>query len=248
MRVAIQRESVGELGGFVVIVGRLTPARPDGLHRGVAGQALDRCAIRGGRGPGGRSAADAREHCGHDRRASLPIDARKGPMHGLAVSRAPTTSCARRSSCWRASSIRRRDQTHHRAGRIGAGYAGIAIDHHRGGQAAANLQCQGRSSAGAPRGGARLGFANHQTYVQHGKIAVWGLAAGGPRRSWHQIAARPLGRDRVSTGRASRAPSPGPTATALDEIEDVRTPLLLVFGGHDELGSVRPRSPRFANA
>jgi len=38
-----------------------------------------------------------------------------------------------------------------------------------------------------------------------------------------------------STGRASRARSPAPTPKpALDEIDQVRVPLLLVFGGHDE--------------
>jgi carboxymethylenebutenolidase len=111
-----------------------------------------------------------------------------------------------------------------------AGYVGLAIDYLRGRPVEEVFDV---GAVGTDVGTAR-DWLNEQPFVQRGHIATWGFGWGGtaafiassqPGISaaiafYGQSIARPR-------GKLSRAP--------LDEVENVRAPLLLVFGGHDEL-------------
>ena len=109
------------------------------------------------------------------------------------------------------------------------GYTGLAIDYLRGGRQAA---CSTRKDVCEDVAAARDWLNNSRTCStersptvgirvrRHGGVLGSSLR-GSPARS-------------CSTVRASRARSRAPTASPRHEIEKVRVPLLLVFGGHDE--------------
>ena len=74
---------------------------------------------------------------------------------------------------------------------------------------------------------------NGQKYVQHGKIATWGFGYGGTA-SFLASTLPGLAASIVFYGQSIARAVPGAGKPVLDEIDEVRTPLLLVFGGHDE--------------
>ena len=111
-----------------------------------------------------------------------------------------------------------------------AGYVGIAIDYLRGGQAAAVFNTK---DVGADVAATR-DWLNHQAYVQHGKIAAWGFGFGGTA-AFLASTLPGLSGAIAFYGQSIARPVPGTDGKpALDEIDEVRMPLLLVFGGHDE--------------
>ena len=67
----------------------------------------------------------------------------------------------------------------------------------------------------------------------HGKIATWGFGYGGTAAFLSSSLAGLAGAI-AFYGQSIARPIPGQNRPALDEIDEVRTPLLLVFGGHDE--------------
>jgi carboxymethylenebutenolidase len=112
-----------------------------------------------------------------------------------------------------------------------AGYVGIAIDYLRGGQAATVFNTTDVCADVA----ATRDWLNHQPYVQHGKIAAWGFGFGGTA-AFLASSLPGLSAAIAFYGQSIARPIPGTAGKpALDEIEEVRMPLLLVFGGHDEL-------------
>jgi carboxymethylenebutenolidase len=112
-----------------------------------------------------------------------------------------------------------------------AGYAGIAIDYLRGGQAATVFNTTDVCADVA----ATRDWLNHQPYVHHGKIAAWGFGFGGTA-AFLASSLPGLSAAIAFYGQSIARPIPGTDGKpALDEIEEVRMPLLLVFGGHDEL-------------
>ena len=111
------------------------------------------------------------------------------------------------------------------------GYVGIAIDYLRGGQAATVFNTTDVCADVA----ATRDWLNHQPYVQHGKIAAWGFGFGGTA-AFLASSLPGLSAAIAFYGQSIARPIPGTDGKpALDEIEEVRMPLLLVFGGHDEL-------------
>lgn len=111
-----------------------------------------------------------------------------------------------------------------------SGYVGLAIDYLRGGEAAQVFHTKDVCDDVA----AARDWLNGQPYVHHGKIATWGFGFGGTAAF---LAASLAGLDASIAfyGQSIARPIPGTDAkSALDEIETVRAPLLLVFGGHDE--------------
>ncbi|HTW82655.1 MAG TPA: dienelactone hydrolase family protein [Candidatus Sulfotelmatobacter sp.] len=111
-----------------------------------------------------------------------------------------------------------------------AGYVGLAIDYLRGRPVEEVFD---DAAVGADVGAAR-DWLDEQSFVRRGHIGAWGFGWGGTAAFvassqpgigaaiafYGQSIARPL-------GKMTRAP--------LDAVEHVRAPLLLIFGGHDEL-------------
>jgi carboxymethylenebutenolidase len=111
-----------------------------------------------------------------------------------------------------------------------AGYVGIAIDYLRGGQAAAVFNAKAVCDDVA----AARDWLNHRPYVSHGKIAVWGFGYGGTA-AFLASSLPGLAAAIAFYGQSIARPIPGSDGKrALDEVAEVRMPLLLVFGGHDE--------------
>ncbi|HEV3087563.1 MAG TPA: dienelactone hydrolase family protein [Candidatus Elarobacter sp.] len=111
-----------------------------------------------------------------------------------------------------------------------SGYVGLAIDYLRGGEAAKTFNTKDVCEDVA----AARDWLNHQPYVEHGKIATWGFGYGGTAAFLASSLAG-LAASIAFYGQSIARPIPGTDGKpALDEIEDVRAPLLLVFGGHDE--------------
>jgi carboxymethylenebutenolidase len=111
-----------------------------------------------------------------------------------------------------------------------SGYIGLAIDYLRGGEAARVFNTKDVCEDVA----AARDWLNEQPYVQHGKIAAWGFGFGGTAAF---LASSLAGLDASIAfyGQSIARPIPGTDGKpALDEIEKVRVPVLLVFGGHDE--------------
>ena len=111
-----------------------------------------------------------------------------------------------------------------------AGYVGIAIDYLRGGKpedvfAVADV-CEDVAAA--------RDWANRQPYVKHGKIATWGFGWGGTA-AFLSASLAGLSGAVAFYGQSIARPLPGASKPAIDEVEDVRAPLLLVFGGRDHL-------------
>lgn len=110
-----------------------------------------------------------------------------------------------------------------------AGYIGIAIDYLRGGKPDTVFKIEDvcRDVAAA------RDWANRQPFVQHGKIATWGFGWGGTAAF---LSASLAGLEGAVAfyGQSIARPLPGAGKAAIEEVDDIRAPLLLVFGGHDE--------------
>jgi len=76
-------------------------------------------------------------------------------------------------------------------------------------------------------------WANRQPFVQHGKIATWGFGWGGTA-AFLSASLAGLAGAVAFYGQSIARPLPGASKAAIEEVDDVRAPLLLVFGGHDE--------------
>jgi carboxymethylenebutenolidase len=110
------------------------------------------------------------------------------------------------------------------------GYVGLAIDYLRGGDAANVFNTKDVTDDVA----AARDWLNHQPFIEHGKIATWGFGFGGTAAFLASSLAG-LAASIAFYGQSIARPIPGSNGKpALDEIDDVRAPLLLVFGGHDE--------------
>jgi carboxymethylenebutenolidase len=111
-----------------------------------------------------------------------------------------------------------------------SGYVGLAIDYLRGGDAKTVFNTKNVCEDVA----AARDWLNAQPFVQHGKIATWGFGYGGTAAFLASSLAG-LAAAIAFYGQSIARPIPGTDGKpALDEIDDVRVPLLLVFGGHDE--------------
>jgi carboxymethylenebutenolidase len=111
-----------------------------------------------------------------------------------------------------------------------SGYVGLAIDYLRGGDAKTVFNTKNVCEDVA----AARDWLNAQPFVQHGKIATWGFGFGGTAAFLASSLAG-LAAAIAFYGQSIARPIPGTDGKpALDEIDDVRVPLLLVFGGHDE--------------
>jgi len=111
------------------------------------------------------------------------------------------------------------------------GFTGLAIDYLRGGEAADVL----RTSDVCNDVAAARDWLNHCPYVQHGRIATWGFGFGGTA-AFLSSSLPGLAAAIAFYGQSIARPIPGTNGKpALDEVTEIRVPLLLVFGGHDEL-------------
>ncbi|HEY4440883.1 MAG TPA: dienelactone hydrolase family protein [Candidatus Elarobacter sp.] len=111
----------------------------------------------------------------------------------------------------------------------GTGFVGLAIDYLRGGDAATVFNttnvCEDVAFA--------RDWLNDQPFVQHGRIATWGFGYGGTA-SFLASTLPGLSASIVFYGQSIARGLPGAGKPVLDEIDEYRTPMLLVFGGHDE--------------
>jgi carboxymethylenebutenolidase len=110
-----------------------------------------------------------------------------------------------------------------------AGFVAIAIDYLRGGDAAKVFNTKDVCEDVA----ATRDWLNGQPFVQHGKIATWGFGYGGTA-AFLSSSLPGLAGSIVFYGQSIARPLPGAGRPVLDEMTEYRTPLLLVFGGHDE--------------
>ncbi len=110
-----------------------------------------------------------------------------------------------------------------------AGYTGIAIDYLRGGKPEDVFRFDDVCTDVA----AARDWANRQPFVQHGKIATWGFGWGGTA-AFLSASLAGLAGAVAFYGQSIARPLPGASKAAIEEVDDVRAPLLLVFGGHDE--------------
>lgn len=111
----------------------------------------------------------------------------------------------------------------------GAGFVAIAIDYLRGGDPASVFKTKDVCDDVA----ATRDWLNQQHDVLHGKIATWGFGYGGTA-AFLSSSLPGLAGAIAFYGQSIARPLPGESRPALDEIDEVRAPLLLVFGGHDE--------------
>ncbi len=111
-----------------------------------------------------------------------------------------------------------------------AGFVGCAIDYLRGGGVPG-----GFNAAHVPLDiAAARDWLNQQDYVQNGKVATWGFGIGGSAA--FMSASLPGLRAAVAFyGQSIANPLPDGTDAPIRQAEDIRAPLLLVFGGRDEL-------------
>lgn len=109
------------------------------------------------------------------------------------------------------------------------GFVGMAIDYLRGEHPVTIFSTKDVCDDVA----ATRDWLNGQPYVHHGKIATWGFGYGGTAAF---LASSLPGLDAAIAfyGQSIARPIPGADKPALDEVSEIRTPLLLVFGGHDE--------------
>ncbi len=111
-----------------------------------------------------------------------------------------------------------------------SGYVGLAIDYLRGGDAKTVFNTENVCADVA----AARDWLNTQPFVLHGKIATWGFGFGGTA-AFLAATLPGLAAAIAFYGQSIARPIPGADGKpALDEIDEVRVPLLLVFGGHDE--------------
>ena len=110
------------------------------------------------------------------------------------------------------------------------GYVGIAIDYLRDSDPKASFDIDRATGDVA----ATRDWLNAKPYVQHGKIATWGFGLGGTT-AFLAASLAGLASSIVFYGQSIARPLPGHDKRVIDEdVEVVRVPLLLVFGGHDE--------------
>ena len=110
------------------------------------------------------------------------------------------------------------------------GYIGVAIDYLRGGDPKAAFDTA-RATADVA---ATRDWLNGLPYVQHGKLATWGFGLGGTT-AFLAGALPGLASSIAFYGQSIARPLPGHDKTVIEEhAGEIRVPLLLVFGGHDE--------------
>jgi len=108
------------------------------------------------------------------------------------------------------------------------GFGGLALDYLRGRDAAAIAPADVRSDVAAAQD-----WLDRQPWVRHGKIAVWGFGAGGGAA--FLAATLPGLQAAIAFYGQSIARANGVSGDApLAQVNELRAPLLLVFGGHDE--------------
>ncbi|HZO95579.1 MAG TPA: dienelactone hydrolase family protein [Candidatus Baltobacteraceae bacterium] len=109
------------------------------------------------------------------------------------------------------------------------GFGGLALDYLRGRDATAVAPADVRSDVAAAQD-----WLDRQPWVRHGKLAVWGFGAGGGAAF---LAATLPGLQAAIAfyGQSiARAPNGVAENAPLAHVKELRAPLLLVFGGHDE--------------
>jgi carboxymethylenebutenolidase len=111
-----------------------------------------------------------------------------------------------------------------------AGYVGVAIDYFRGRSAA-----EGFKSADVLTDiGATRDWINDQPYADHNHVATWGFGIGGSAA--FMSAALPGFSAAISFyGQSIARGLPDGADAPIRNAEQIRTPLLLLFGGRDEL-------------
>jgi carboxymethylenebutenolidase len=111
-----------------------------------------------------------------------------------------------------------------------AGYVGLAVDYLRGKGVPAGFDAKGVVDDIA----AARDWLNDQEFVDHGDVALWGFGIGG---SVAFLAATLPGlRASIAFyGQSIAKALPDGSDAPIKEAENIRTPLLLVFGGRDEL-------------
>lgn len=111
----------------------------------------------------------------------------------------------------------------------GAGYVGVAIDYLRGKDPRTTFNLRDVCADVA----AARDWLNQQSFVRHGKIATWGFGYGGTA-AFVSATLPGLSGAIVFYGQSIARPLHGEQQPLIDDAPSVRTPLLLVFGGHDE--------------
>jgi carboxymethylenebutenolidase len=112
----------------------------------------------------------------------------------------------------------------------GAGFVGCAIDYLRG----KPVQDGFRAADVARDIAATRDWLNEQPYVARGKVALWGFGIGGSAA--FMAASLPgLSSAIAFYGQSIAKDLPDGSAAPIRTSEQIRTPLLLVFGGRDEL-------------
>jgi carboxymethylenebutenolidase len=111
-----------------------------------------------------------------------------------------------------------------------AGYVGCAIDYLRGKAVTDGFSAQSVARDVA----ATRDWLNEQSFVSRGKVAIWGFGVGGSVA--FMAAALPGLSSSISFyGQSIAKALPDGSDAPIRTAEELRTPLLLVFGGRDEL-------------
>jgi carboxymethylenebutenolidase len=110
-----------------------------------------------------------------------------------------------------------------------AGYVGLAIDYLRGKDPREAFVMKDVCADIA----AACEWLNRQSFVRDGEIATWGFGWGGTA-AFASASLETLSGAIVFYGQNIARPLPGESRPLLDDVGDIRVPLLLVFGGHDE--------------
>ena len=111
-----------------------------------------------------------------------------------------------------------------------AGYVGLAIDYLRGKPAGEGFS----SKSIADDIGAARDWLNERDYTVHGEVATWGFGIGGSAA--FMGAMLPGFRAAIAFyGQSIAKELPDGADAPIKHAEQVKTPLLLVFGGHDEM-------------
>jgi carboxymethylenebutenolidase len=111
-----------------------------------------------------------------------------------------------------------------------AGYVGLAVDYLRG----AGVPGGFKAASVVDDVGAARDWLNNQDFVDHGDVALWGFGIGGSVA--FMAATLPGLRAAIAFyGQSIAKELPDGSAAPIANAEQIRTPLLLVFGGRDEL-------------
>lgn len=111
----------------------------------------------------------------------------------------------------------------------GAGYVGVAIDYLRGKDPRTTFNLRDVCADVA----AARDWLNEQPFVRHGKIATWGFGYGGTA-AFVSATLPGLSGAIAFYGQSIARPLHGEQKPLIEDAPSVQTPLLLVFGGHDE--------------